>query len=181
MTKGDRVKIARGKGTGVAGTIFWVGENRYGPGQRFGIKGDDGETYWSAEDQLEAADVPPPPEPEGPVPNKGDRVEWTQGGASGFGRVFWVGQSRSGPGMRFGVEDDDGETRWLDQRFVKVTDAAGAPPPARRAPRDEQAGQEEPAWDDAPAWDEAPAVGEPPAWDEPPPWDFAPVVEADEE
>ena len=45
--KGARVKIIRGRsGVGVSGEIFWKGDSRYSDGERLGIRGDDGETYW---------------------------------------------------------------------------------------------------------------------------------------
>lgn len=133
MDKGTRVKIERGgSGKGVAGSVFWVGENKFGGGKRLGVRGDDGQTYWvNSEDVDDESAPPPPPPPTGPAPEKGDRVRWTQGGASGLGQIFWVGESKHGPGKRYGVNCDDGETRWLDQRFVEPSDEpapAGGPP-----------------------------------------------------
>ena len=63
-SKGDRVAITGGKqGVGVRGDVFWIGENKYGPGWRYGVKGDDGETYWlDAEKIGEEKNAPPPPE-----------------------------------------------------------------------------------------------------------------------
>lgn len=184
MDKGTRVKVVRGnKDVGVVGTVFWVGENRYGPGQRLGIKGDDGQTYWMNEDLVEET-TEGPPEPEGPVPQKGDRVQWRQGDLSGYGRVFWTGKSRSGPFQRFGVEDDDGETRWFDQPFLKVVDAEEgvSTGPVEPAP---PAG---PGWEDVPEaaaddpgeWQAAAPVGPPPSMEEPPAWDHVPVPEDEE-
>jgi hypothetical protein len=52
MTKGDTVQIIKGKSKGTTGTIFWVGETKYGA--RVGIKPEDGETVWA-----KASDVVP--------------------------------------------------------------------------------------------------------------------------
>ena len=43
--KGDRVKVTSGRSEGVTGTVFWMGQNKYGPGDRFGVRGDDGQTH----------------------------------------------------------------------------------------------------------------------------------------
>ena len=74
-------KGARVGWDGGAGTIFWVGQNKFGPGLRLGVTGDDEQKHWldAAEVQvLEAAEdgdvgvgddsggsggsLPPPPE-----------------------------------------------------------------------------------------------------------------------
>ena len=65
------------------------------------------------------------------------------------GEVFWTGESRYGPGMRYGVKDGE-ETYWVDEENVEVIAAAegGAgggggtsdaeePPPAGPMPMDD--------------------------------------------
>jgi hypothetical protein len=47
IEKGSRVEIVGGRsGQGAKGEVFWVGPSQYGPGERYGVRGDDGETYW---------------------------------------------------------------------------------------------------------------------------------------
>lgn len=129
--KGDRAAIVAGRKNphGIRGEIFWVGDNKYGPGKRYGLKGDDGDTYWCDETHLGAeADAPPPPEPRPedarPVLKKGSRVEITGGreGVGEKGEVFWVGDSKFGKGMRYGVRDGDA-TYWVDEQFVTLLEA----------------------------------------------------------
>ena len=43
--KGDQVSVEV-EGEPVEGEVFWVGENKYGPGQRLGVRDRDGETHW---------------------------------------------------------------------------------------------------------------------------------------
>jgi len=133
--KGDRAAIVKGRqGVGVRGEVFWIGPNKYGPGMRFGLKGDDGRTYWVDEQEIGSeADAPPAPPlpPPGPVLDKGDRAEIVSGKDSGKqGEVFWTGQSRYGNQMRYGIKDDDGETYWVDQPLIKKIGSpeAGGPP-----------------------------------------------------
>jgi hypothetical protein len=127
--KGSRVEIVSGEnGVGVCGEIFWMGESRYGEGQRFGMRGDDGETYWVDEAEVELTSKAPPAADSGPTFNKGDRVSFRNNGQQGTGTVFWIGQSRTGPGQRLGIRDDDGEGNdavWIDARFARPLDAAG--------------------------------------------------------
>ncbi len=128
VDKGTRVTITKGKGTGVSGTIFWVGANKWGPGQRFGIRGDDGETYWAPEPDVEEAGGPAPEVEAGPTFAKGDRVGFKVGEREGTGTVFWTGDSRSGPGQRLGINDDSGEEPvWLDSRFARALGADEPP------------------------------------------------------
>lgn len=57
MDMGARVKVVRGRRSiGATGVVFWVGENRYGPGQRLGIHSDDGLTLWIDRDHVVAVD-----------------------------------------------------------------------------------------------------------------------------
>jgi len=135
--KGERAAIVKGrKGVGVRGEVFWVGPNKYGEGMRFGLKGDDGLTYWVDEADIgteaEAPPAPPPP-PAGPILEKGDRAEIVSGKDAGKqGEVFWVGQSRYSTDMRYGMKDDDGETYWVDQPIVrKVGGSTENPDPPR--------------------------------------------------
>ena len=86
--KGDRAAIVNGKGAGTRGEVFWVGENKYGPGMRFGLRGDDGETYWIDETNIGSEDAAPPapeiPKREaGPALSKGDTVRITAGQGAG--------------------------------------------------------------------------------------------------
>ena len=155
--KGDRVKIVGGrKSKGVTGQIFWVGENKYGEGQRFGIRGDDGETHWVPEEHCEAS-TETMEVPEGPELSKGDRVLWTDGGVELDGEVFWLGPNKFGPGTRVGVKDDDGETHWMDSRRLTKLEDGAAPPPRPEPP---------PA--SGSAFDQPDAFGAPPAWEGPP-------------
>jgi len=145
--KGDRVAVHRGKDAGVRGEVFWIGENKFGDGMRYGVRGDDGETYWVDEEQVgkeDGAPPPPKPKPEGALA-KGDAVEITQGAGTGTrGEVFWVGKSKFGDGMRYGVRDADGEAHWVDDHQVKSLGGGAkksggekekdAPPPEDDAP-----------------------------------------------
>lgn len=126
--KGDRAAIVAGRaGVGVRGSVFWVGENKYGPGMRYGLRSDDGETFWVDETQIgREEDAPPPPERK-PRDNaadaleKGARVEITGGPSAGVrGEVFWTGASRYGNGMRYGVRSEDGESHWVDSHQVRA-------------------------------------------------------------
>jgi hypothetical protein len=147
--KGDRVAIVRGKkDVGARGEIFWIGENKYGPGMRYGIRSDDGATYWTDEASVgPEADAPPAPEtPPLPALAKGTRVEITGGrdGKGEKGEIFWTGENKFGKGMRYGVRGDDGETHWVDGPLVTAIDepappkkekeGSERPPPRSRAP-----------------------------------------------
>ncbi|MEM9188370.1 MAG: hypothetical protein AAGF12_04310 [Myxococcota bacterium] len=122
--KGDRAAIVGGKkGLGVRGTVFWKGENKWGEGLRYGLKGDDGETYWLDEKFLgDEAGAPPAPEVTAPAAlDKGDRVEIVKGSDQGVaGTIFWVGDSKFGPGKRYGIKGEDDETYWADGTQVKA-------------------------------------------------------------
>ncbi len=135
LEKGARVAIVAGrKGAGVRGEIFWIGENKYGPGMRYGVRGDDAETYWVDEASLgpESAAPAPPPRQAKPPLAKGARVEIVKGRDKGkLGEVFWVGESKFGVGMRYGVRGDDEETYWVDEQLVEPSDAP--PPEGQRA------------------------------------------------
>ena len=121
MDKGDRVRITGGRqGKDKTGTIFWKGPNKYGSGDRYGVRGDDGETYWVSGDNVEASEAAAPPVEEGPTFAKGDRVAYKVRGEEGVGTVFWIGESRNGPGQRLGVRPDDSdEAVWLDARQAR--------------------------------------------------------------
>lgn len=167
MDKGDRVKIISGQGRGQLGTIFWVGENRYGSGKRFGVEGDDGRTWWINDTDTEPlAGGEDPGPPEAPTFEKGDRVGWSVRGVEGTGRVFWIGDSRRG-GQRLGINDDNGEEAvWLDARQVHALEDQAAPTAAAPAPSWDDNGAD----DDEPqsSWEPAPALSEPPPMDGPP-------------
>ena len=158
--------IAHGKANvGVRGEIFWAGANKYGPGFRYGLKDEHGETYWVDEADLgpvEGAPPPPPPKaaPSGPAKDpiaKGATVEITGGreGVGQSGEIFWTGDSKYGKGMRYGVKTSDGTTYWVDEAFVTQTAAA----PARSADasndfRDGPTSAAPPAFDDEPPLDD---------------------------
>lgn len=152
--KGDRAAIVSGRKNpvGVRGQIFWIGENKYGDGMRYGLRGDDGETYWCDESHLGPEETAPPaPEGGGPKEalDKGARVSITKGPSAGVeGEVFWVGESRYGPGMRYGIKDDAGETHWADSHQVEAL-AAAPPKPAGDARPSRPSGDGPPP-DDAP-------------------------------
>lgn len=170
MDKGARVTIVRGRqGVGVSGEIFWKGPNKYGEGDRFGIRGDDGETYWISEEDVEPAAGPPPELEPGRAYEKGDRVAFSQGGRDGTGTVFWVGQSRHGPGQRLGVRDDapegEDDAVWIDARLVRPLEEGEVVPSAPAAPA-----APAPAADPAPDEDWAAPAG-PDDLPEPPPDD----------
>lgn len=157
--KGDRVGIVSGRsGKGMRGEVFWIGESRYGKGTRYGIRGDDGETYWVDEQHLGAeTDVPEPELPGGgrePL-EKGTRVRITRGEAAGTtGEIFWVGEKKFGRGMRYGVRGDDEQTHWVDDVACEPLDEASAPSAGGSAgpPFDDDAPP--PDDDDAPFEDE---------------------------
>jgi hypothetical protein len=166
FAKGDRVAIVGGKqGQGMRGEVFWIGESRFGKGARYGIRGDDAETYWIDEQQVGAeTDVPAPalPEPGEPMA-KGTRVQITRGEAAGtLGEIFWVGENKFGRGPRYGVRDDEGQTHWVDGPSCEASDAPA--PPRAEAPakaRDER--RDEPnEFDDAPASARAPEFDDAP-------------------
>lgn len=135
--KGDRAAIVSGKqDVGVRGSVFWIGPNKWGPGMRYGLRGDDGATYWVDESNLgDEEGAPPAPEVEEVEEReklgKGDRVKIVKGreGVGKEGSIFWVGESRYGKGMRYGVKGDDEATYWADGTEVEKTEGA-APAPA---------------------------------------------------
>jgi hypothetical protein len=128
VKKGDRVKITKGPGKDTVGEIFWSGPNKWGGGERYGVRGDDGDTYWVNSADVEAASGPAPKVEAGREYAKGDRVAFKVRGREGTGSVFWIGDSRSGPGQRLGINDDDGEDAvWLDARFVQPLENEPAP------------------------------------------------------
>lgn len=138
FAKGDRAAILSGRNAGVRGSVFWVGPNKFGEGMRYGLRDDHGTTHWVDGAELGAeADAPPPPEvPPKPPLDKGARVRITGGRDAGkTGEVFWVGESRYGPGMRYGVRGPgEDETYWVDEAQVELDESApsSAPAPAAR-------------------------------------------------
>lgn len=135
--KGSRAAVVAGKkGVGVRGQVFWIGENKYGPGSRYGLRGDDGETYWLDDTQIgpESAGQAAPqsqakkPTASGPALDKGQRVVLKASQVRG--EVFWVGQSRYGDGMRYGVRDNDGNAHWVDAHELDVDRSGPATTPA---------------------------------------------------
>jgi len=185
--KGDRVAITGGKqGVGVRGDVFWIGENKYGPGWRYGVKGDDGETYWLDEGKVgDEKDAPPPPEGSAPSMeplDKGDRVRIRAGEHKGvLGAVFWIGDSRYGKGKRYGVKGDDAETYWVDQPQVEPSDepvpeGANTPEEKRAAPSARNEFSDDDGYDDAPL-PGAPTDGG--SFDDAPPPDDTDYFEAD--
>ena len=128
IKKGSRIEITGGdNGVGTCGEVFWIGASRYSDGERYGVRGDDGDTYWVDDSEVQATNKPPPVEAAGPTFRKGDRVFFNNGGRRGTGTVFWIGQSRTGPGQRLGVRDDnpddpDNDAVWIDARFAQPED-----------------------------------------------------------
>lgn len=43
--KGDRVSW-EAEGEALEGEVFWIGENKFGPGQRLGVRDAGGEAHW---------------------------------------------------------------------------------------------------------------------------------------
>ena len=146
MKKGTRVQIIGGRnGKGESGTIFWTGKNKWGDGERFGVRADSGETYWVADKDVEPTNAAPPPAEAGPTFNKGDRVAFSVRGREGTGTVFWIGKSKHGPGQRLGVRDDDPESSedavWLEARQARAIEGE-APPRPQQGHYDEDEGAE---------------------------------------
>jgi len=118
---------------------------------RYGLRGDDGETYWVDEAHLgsEQAAPPPPqtaaPKSSKPPLQKGQRVVLLKGDTSG--EVFWTGQSKYGAGMRYGVRADDGQTHWVDDHELRadgpVPSVDRAASSSRRAPASDRPPLEE--------------------------------------
>ncbi|MCA9620115.1 MAG: hypothetical protein KC731_13910, partial [Myxococcales bacterium] len=133
--KGDRAAIVAGrKGLGVRGQIFWIGENKYGSGMRYGLRGDDGQTYWVDEASLgPEAGAPPPPEAPvaKPALDKGTVVRLVGTKDAGkIGSIFWVGESKYGVGMRYGVRvDGEEDAYWVDEANVEVVEGAARAEP----------------------------------------------------
>ena len=140
--KGDRAAIVSGKESiGTRGEIFWIGPNKFGPGTRYGLRGDDGRTHWVDEANLGAEEgAPPAPERTArPVLEKGTTVKITAGrdGVGVTGEVFWVGESKFGVGMRYGVRGDGEASHWVDEADLEVVangDEDGAEKPTRERP-----------------------------------------------
>ena len=167
FTKGARVKVIGGrKSMGVTGTIFWIGDNKYGEGQRFGIRGDDGETHWVPEEHCEGTSETMEV-PEAPELSKGDEVTWMDGEMLLSGHVFWLGPNKYGSGTRAGVKDPQGETHWFDTRRLQRAEGASsqvAPAPASAPPDAGGSRFDQPAAFGAPAWDDGPPMDD--AWAE---------------
>ena len=136
--KGARVLIKSGNnGAGVCGEVFWKGAKKWGDGERLGVRGDDGETYWIDDVGVEATDKTSAPPDPGQTYSKGDRVSFKSRGQEGRGTVFWIGDSRNGPGQRLGINNDASEDAvWLDARFAAPLSADDDEPLAPSAPDD---------------------------------------------
>ena len=61
--KGARVRLTGKRDAGKTGVVFWADKSKFDPGMRYGIHGDDGETYWGNEKGLQAEGVAPAPAP----------------------------------------------------------------------------------------------------------------------
>ncbi|MFK7988160.1 MAG: hypothetical protein AB8I08_19220 [Sandaracinaceae bacterium] len=164
--KGDRAAIVAGRKNpiGTRGSVFWIGENKYGPGFRYGFRGDDGETYWVDETHLGSEDdAPPPPDAPPPKPEleKGTYVVITGGreGVGEKGEVFWSGPNKYGPGFRYGVRGEGDASFWVDGQHVEVTE--GSAPPRQEKP----SGGAGPRMDDAPLPDSNEFADEAPIYD----------------
>lgn len=68
----------------------------------------------------------------------GDRVRIVRGkGAGAVGGVFWVGESKWGEGLRYGLRDDQGETHWVEEgRLAAVSDTVVTPAAVDEPPSD---------------------------------------------
>lgn len=59
VTRGALVEVVKSVGrdapAGVTGEVFWVGASKFGPGNRIGLKDENGETYWAAEENVRVA------------------------------------------------------------------------------------------------------------------------------
>lgn len=57
--RGARVEVVASEGNdapvGSSGKVFWRGPNRYGPGERVGFNGPNGETFWAAVENVRHA------------------------------------------------------------------------------------------------------------------------------
>ena len=175
---GDEVAIVGGKkNVGVRGVVFWTGENKYGPGFRYGVRDDDGEAYWVDEEKLGSPETAPPPPDKEPYVGKpelakGTRVEITGGreGKGETGDVFWVGDSKFGKGKRYGVRGDDQETYWVDEKDLEVLREPSADEAAPAANRAAPTGA--PPNDDAPLPDPDDFADFDDSYPEPPPEDI---------
>jgi hypothetical protein len=142
VDNGTRIRVVKGrKHKDKVGTIFWSGDDKYREGKkRFGVHADNGETLWIPDEyalELTEGD-------EGFVAetgdddelDKGDLIEWTDGEEQRIGKVFWLGEARTGVGLRLGVRiDGEEEARWVNSRRVKLL--AHAPEPAGTAVADD--------------------------------------------
>lgn len=156
--KGDRVEIVRGRqGVGAKGQVFWKGPNKYGPGDRLGVRGDDGQTWWVTSGDVVATASKPDLSP-GPSFDRGARVRFTRDGVQLHGEVFWTGQSRNGPGQRLGVRvDGEEEATWIDARLVQADDGpAPAARPSRSADEDDLHDEVPADWASSVGMDELP-------------------------
>ncbi len=142
---------------GVTGEVFWKGPNKYGPGERLGVRGDDGQTYWTADADVVPSDSKPDLSP-GEQYDRGDRVQFLRNGEQVSGEVFWTGQSRGGPGQRLGVRvEGEEDPTWIDARLVRAAQESTA---ASAAPERTSRGRAEPSPDELD--DEMPADWAPP-------------------
>ena len=98
--------------------------------RRYGLRGDDGETYWVTDANIGAEEgAPPAPDSGGPKEtlSKGSRVSIVKGPAAGVeGEVFWVGDSKFGVGSRYGIKDPEGESHWADGNQVELLEGPTA-------------------------------------------------------
>lgn len=159
LEKGARVAIVGGrKGAGVRGEIFWIGENKYGPGMRYGVRGDDAETYWVDQDHIGPEDAVPETKIEAkPELDKGQWVEVVKGRDAGQkGEIFWVGDSKFGPGKRYGLKNAEDETVWADGQQVEPIDPPPDAEPRAERPRGGPRASDAPPPDAAPFPDDAP-------------------------
>ena len=110
LKKGDRVFARQLGKPDVRGKITWVGQSKYGAGMRYGVKGDDGITYWFDEEHVEP-ETPAAGERKPGEMGKGSRVKVVKGPHEGVeGDIYlWV------PTGRIGVRDDDENTYWVER------------------------------------------------------------------
>ncbi|HJL16530.1 MAG TPA: hypothetical protein RMH99_12785 [Sandaracinaceae bacterium LLY-WYZ-13_1] len=113
LQKGERVFVRRLGHADTRGKITWVGPSKYGPGLRYGVRGDDGGMHWVDEEHVERET---PNEPSAGDLAKGSRVQVVSGPHAGVeGDVFTIV-----PTGRIGVRDDDEETYWVEREHLEL-------------------------------------------------------------
>jgi hypothetical protein len=71
VDKGAWVSFQAG-GETLEGEVFWIGENKFGPGLRLGVRDADDETHWLDAVQVKVINAPAGPAGAAPPPEPGD-------------------------------------------------------------------------------------------------------------